>query len=405
MNKKLFTAIFAIVIICAMLAFAGCTTDDDPGNGTDMGETTDQNSEFTFSQQSDGSYVVTGLSYNYDGSAEIAIPSQYNGEPVTSIGDRAFSDCTGLTSITIPDSVTSIGDRAFYNCNALTTITIPDGVTSIGDRAFYNCNALTSIIVPDGVTSIGDRAFENCYGLTSVTIPDSVTSIGEGAFFRSTMIETATMPTLAIGSIPKDSLKTLTITSGESIAEQAFYNCRNLTNITISDSVTSIGSSAFYGCTGLTSIIIPDSVTIIGDSTFFGCSGLTSITIPDRVTSIGVSAFSGCSSIETATVPALALDYISKSNLITLVITSGESIDYFSLSWCNNLTSLTIPDSVTSIGSYAFNGCSSLTGIIFQGTMQQWNDISKETYWNNNTGSYTVTCTDGVLDKDGQQIS
>lgn len=137
MNKKLFTAIFAIVIICAILAFAGCTTDDDPdvtdpGNGTDTGDTTDTNSEFTFSELSDGSYVVTGLSYNYDGSAEIAIPSQYNGKPITVIGNYAFDGCSGLTSITFQGTMQQWKDIGKgYDWNRGTgdfTVTCTDGV-------------------------------------------------------------------------------------------------------------------------------------------------------------------------------------------------------------------------------------------------------------------------------------
>ncbi|MBR2476335.1 MAG: leucine-rich repeat domain-containing protein, partial [Bacteroidaceae bacterium] len=122
---------------------------------------------------------------NYD-SGDINIPSSvsYNGEiySVTSIGMSAFSNCSGLTSITIPNSVTSIGEEAFYGCTGLTSITIGDSVTSIEDDAFRNCSGLTSITIPNSVTSIGNSAFYNCSGLTSITIPNSVTSIGNSAF-------------------------------------------------------------------------------------------------------------------------------------------------------------------------------------------------------------------------------
>ena len=130
-------------------------------------------------------------------------------------------------------------------------------------------------------------------------------------------------------------------------------------------SVTSIGSNAFYNCSGLTRITIPDSVTSIGDHAFYNCDGLTSITIPDSVTSIGERAFS----------------------------------------YCDGLTSITIPDSVTSIGRYAFRGCSGLTSIKFNGTMAQWKAISKGSNWSYNTGDFTIICTDGTLDKSGNQIS
>ncbi len=176
---------------------------------------------------------------------------------VTSIGDLVFSDCSGLTSVTIPNSVTSIGKYAFYNCSGLTSVTIPNSVTSIGDGVFRGCSGLTSVTIPNSVTSIGDSAFSDCSGLTSVTIPNSVTSIGK----------------------------------------YAFRGCSGLTSVTIPNSVTSIGDSAFWACFGLTSVTIPNSVTSIGTYAFYNCSGLTSVTIGNSVTSIGKYAFDNCSGL------------------------------------------------------------------------------------------------------------
>ena len=156
---------------------------------------------------------------------------------VTSIGESAFHDCSGLTSVTIPDSVTSIGYYAFSGCIGLTSIDIPDSVTSIEYGTFYDCSGLMSVTIPDGVTSIGSEAFSGCIGLTSIDIPDSVTSIEYGTF----------------------------------------YDCSGLMSITIPDSVTSIGNYAFSGCIGLTSIDIPYSVRRIGHLAFWVCSSLTSI--------------------------------------------------------------------------------------------------------------------------------
>ena len=184
----------------------------------------------------------------------VTIPSTLGGKPVTSIGDYAFYNCSGLTSVTIPNSVTSIGSLAFSGCRGLTSVTIPNSVTSIGDWAFSGCRGLTSVTIPDSVTNIESSAFAGCSGLTSVTIPNSVTSI----------------------------------------VQQAFYNCSGLTNVTIPDGVTSIGVNAFADCSGLTSVTIPDSVTSIGEAAFSGCSGLTSISIPESVTYFGASCFEGC---------------------------------------------------------------------------------------------------------------
>ena len=160
-------------------------------------------------------------------------------DSVTIIGDSAFFDCSGLTSVMIPNSVTSIGGAAFYDCSKLTSVTIGNSVTSIGRSAFVGCSSLTSIMIPNSVTSIGSWAFYGCSGLNSVTIPNSVTSIGV----------------------------------------RAFYKCSGLKSVTIPNSVTSIGESAFEDCTSLTSVTIGNSVMSIGKGAFKGCSGLNSVTI------------------------------------------------------------------------------------------------------------------------------
>ena len=328
---------------------------------------------------------------------------------VTSIGDDAFRNCSGLTSVVIPDSVTSIGGGAFAGCKGLTSITIPNSVTSIGYSAFAYCTGLTSITIPDSVTSIGDDAFRNCSGLTSVVIPDSVTSIGR----------------------------------------YAFMNCTGLTNITIPDSVTSIGDRAFYDTTwynnqpdGLvyagkvaykykgtmpsnTSIVLKEGTLGITDYAFEGCSGLTSITIPDSVTSVGYAAFSGCTGLIKIIGPSDAVSAVAKQcdskAIAEIVITSGTSIsdcafrdctslttvtipdsvtsiDGSAFSGCTGLTSITIPNGVTSICNYAFFGCTGLTTINFNGTITQWKAISKGTDWKYKVPSTCkVVCTDGEI--------
>ena len=197
---------------------------------------------------------------------------------ITHIGNNAFSGCTGLTSITIPDSVTSIESDAFHGCTGLTSITIPNSVTSIGGYTFDGCTGLTKITIPNSVTSIGGYTFDGCTSLTSITIPNSVTSIGSSAFRGCTGLTSITIP---------DSVTSL----------GGFDECTGLTSITIPHSVTSIGYRTFFGCTGLTSITIPDSVTSIGQIAFTNCTRLESIIIPDSVTSIGENAFRGCEAL------------------------------------------------------------------------------------------------------------
>ena len=302
--------------------------------------------------------IGSGAFAGCTGLTSITIP-----DSVTTIGECTFSGCTGLTGIVIPDSVTSIGSSAFVDCTGLTSITIPNSVTSIGSYAFRNCKGLTSITMSDSVTSIEEYTFDNCKGLTSITIPNSVTSIGLFAFSECTGLTSITIPdsVISIGSSAFWCCTGLTsITLPNSITSlNGFNGCTGLTSITIPDSVTSL--SGFSGCTGLTSITIPDSVTSL--SGFYGCTGLTSITIPNSVTSIGEDAFSGCTGLASITIPD-----------------SVTSIEYGAFSDCTGLTSINIPDSVTSIGKNAFSGCTGLTDVTFETTsgwtVKKWNENS-----------------------------
>jgi hypothetical protein len=307
------------------------------------------------------------------------------GSGVTSIGSCAFSYCRSLTSIDIPDSVATIGDyftfgdcsnltsctfaegsqlkvigtSVFDGCTSLTSIDIPDSVTSIGKSAFSSCSSLTSCTIGSGVTSIGNTAFYDCYSLTSIDIPDSVTSIGNSAFYDCY------------------SLTSCTIGSGvTTIGDSAFQNCKSLTGVTLPDSLTSIGVGAFGKCSGFTSIDIPDSVTSIGGGAFYECTRVTSITIPSGVTSIGVNPFHSCSGLTSIVVENGNSAYDSRNNCNAIIETSTNalisgckntvipsdvtSIGTSAFERCSSLRSINIPNSVTSIGNSAFERCSSL---------------------------------------------
>ena len=329
---------------------------------------------YTYEVDSDGTIIITDCKESASGA--ITIPSEIDGKPVTSIGYNAFSFCTGLTSITIPNSVTSIGTYAFYGCSGLTSITIPNSVTSIGDWAFHGCSGLTSITIPNSVTSIGDLAFHGCSGLTSITLGNSVTSIGGWAFNGCTGLTSINVSSgnnyyssnngvlfnkkkTALIRYPEGKSQTsYTIpNSVTSIGNYAFCGCSGLTSITIPNSVTSIGNYAFWGCSGLTSITIPDSVTSIGSWAFENCTGLTSITLGNSVTSIGSWAFENCTGLTSITIP----------NSVT-------SIGSYAFYGCTGLTSITIPNSVTSIGDHAFDGCTGLRSITISNSVTSIED-------------------------------
>ena len=347
MKKQLLSIILALLPMLAM-------ADANGSCGTNVTYTF-VSSTGTLTIQGSGAMTNYASSFSHPWYAyRTDISSVIIEEGVTSIGDYAFYNCSGLTSITIPNSVTSIGYCAFSDCSGLTSVTIPNSVTGIGSGAFQHCSGLTSVTIPNNVTSIGSSMFSSCSGLTSINIPNSVTSIGGSAFQYCSGLTSITIPN-----------------SVTSIGGFAFEGCSGLTSITIPNSVTSIGSVAFRNCSGLTSIIvelenskydsrnncnaiiettsntmiagckttiIPNGVTSIGEYAFCGCSGLTSITIPNSVTSIGHGAF-------------------QNSGLTSITISNNvASIDYGAFSRCTSLASLTIPSSVTSVGDFAFDG-------------------------------------------------
>ena len=383
--------------------------------------------DITSSSSSNLEVCVTykGSSYNefsneYLGSVAIPDSVAYNGGiySVTGIKEYAFYKCSGLTGVAIGNRVTSIGKNAFYGCSGLANVTIGNSVTSIGELAFRSCSALTDVAIGNSVTSIENGVFYDCSGLRSVTIPSSVTSIGSSAFRGCSSLTDVTIPNSVI-----------------SIGVMAFNKCIALTDITIPNSVTSIGDAAFNGCSGLRNVTIGNSVTSIETKVFYGCSSLTSIIIPNSVTSIVNKAFDGCTSLKELHIEdgetTLSLGYKSHSdenigqglfydcpleslylgrnlsyeadhsygyspfyektalksvtigNSVTKIgeyafggcgdltnVTIGNgvtSIGYNAFESCSSLTSVTIPGSVTSIGEYAFIGCSSLASMYLIG--------------------------------------
>jgi hypothetical protein len=341
----------AVAYVVASLSFG---ESGDDWNGL----TVDSITPLTWTT-TDGEVTITGCDTAATG--ELIIPDTIEGNPVTSIVDFAFSACTSLTSIVIHDSVTSIGNFAFFRCSSLTSITIPDSVVSIGNSAFATCTSLPRITIPDGVTSIGNFAFYNCSTLTNITIGNGVTSIGDYAFKDCTRLANITFqggaPT--VGSEAFTGVADGAVASVTMEALNSFGGFGNDWNGLTADPITPLTwtttdrkitiTDCDTAATG--ELVIPDTiegnpVIFISEDAFRRCSSLTSITIPDGVTSIGDEAFYQCTSLTSITIPD--------------GVTSIGSNAFFS---CTSLTSITIGNGVTSIGERAFVGCNSLTSI------------------------------------------
>ncbi len=337
--------------------------------------------KFSFDYDEEG-YVLR----EYNGlDADVEIPDTYDdgehGEHnVIAIGNdytaNIFRNSTAVTSVYIPNSVVSIGAGAFEGCSGLTSITIPDSVTIIGEGAFYGCSGLKNINIPNNVISVGSSAF---FGVPNLEykVYDNATYLGNDN----------NQYLVCIRAIDNSITSCVINENCKVIGGDAFWRCEKLTNIEIPNNVVGIGDGAFVGCIGLTNIVIPNSVTRIDDGAFDECCGLKSVTIGNGVTRISSCVFRGCSELTSITIPD------------SVTIIESEAFTR-----CSGLTSITISDSVAIIGVWAFEECSGLTEIRFNGTMSQWKNISKGNDLELSWQSYKVYCTDGTLDKYGNEI-
>jgi len=320
----------------------------------------------------------------------IIIPDTYNDLPVTQIADGGFQGFQALMSITLPSSITRIENNAFRECAGLTNINIPNGVVSIGDAAFDICTSLSSVFIPSSVLNIGQHAFSHGVIYTefeakpagwadnwkSGAVPVIWGGATEGLSFS--LINNGTAYEVSRGAVT-DTIITIPSVHNNlpvtSIASNGFCDLENLMTINIPDSITNIGRYAFSTCPNLTEIHFPNSVTSIAAKTIFECENLTSIFIGSGVTSIEDEAFYRCTSIASIIVDAENPVYRSEGNCIiqgsTLVLgcktseipNTVTSIGNYAFSCCYGLTSINLPDGITSIGDYAFDCCFNLKSV------------------------------------------
>ena len=409
--KRLLAGLCAFaVVLCGAAAL--------PESMTRLGASIETNAEtsgdYEYKVLDDGTVEVTG--YNGD-ETKVTVPPEIDGKKVTGIGASAFSGCTRLTDITVPDTVTSIGSCAFEKCTSLTGITVPDSVTSISDNMLYYCTSLKTVNIPDSVTEIGEYAFADCYSLESITIPNSVTSIGESAFWRCIKLAEVTIP----GTV-------------ETIGAWAFDECESLKGITLPRNIESIGNHAFgyysdyeadenkkvegftvYGYkdtpaetyasengfafvdlnkeytdgdwtyapvedgieirkyTGTdTAVTVPAeldgrTVTSLGNGVFAPWNykgGMTEVHLPSGLKNIGAQAFSNLETLETVDIPE-----------------GVESIGGSAFWCCTKLKKIKLPDSVTYLGAGAFAGCSALEEITLSKNITSLTTFGFDAYW------------------------
>lgn len=400
--RKLLKNSLAVILAAAMLL---CIVPFSASAATYSG-TCGEN--LTWSFDGNGTLTISGIGEMTNWSSHYDVPWHYNkihsgvqtvkiGNQVTSIGDRAFYDCTPLTSITIPDSIKSIGSYAFRYCNQLTNVDIPSSVTSIGDYAFVSCQKLQSVKIPSGVTSIGEGTFENCVKLENVTIPNTVMSIGKGAFYGCWILPSITIP----NSVTR-------------IDDTAFAHCRELSNIVMPDVAMQLGDDIFLRTAYHDDInnwekgvlYIGNHIVDAGDTTISAdniLSGeytvkngtksianfrfqneLTGITIPSSVGFIGENCFDNCLKLKYIKVNSANTKYASDSanvlynkNKTTLikypaasnttsytVPNSVQQIKHRAFLMAENLKSVTLGSDVKTIGEAAFYGCNKLENIV-----------------------------------------
>lgn len=370
--KLLLALTLALTMVFTLAACGGDNDTGDDGDHTvntgdkgDSDETTgttapvkkeSEGLEFVLTETGD-SFAVTGIGTCTD--AEVVIPAEFDGKPVTQIGENAFLGCDTMTSIVMPDTITVIGDDAFRVCTELVSITFSANLRSIGDQGFYSCGKLTEVELPDSVTELDSSVFGNCTALTSAKLSAGLKELGTACFTYCPNLTKVILP---------EGLEKINIS--------AFMECTALKQITIPNSVTEIGGSAFSGCVGLEKIAFGNSLTKIGKEAFSNCDSLTEVSLPDSVTELGKYAFSKCDALKSITIPA----GVSEMENVLLNCESLESVVFAGLNdwWLDTGDGVVAFADPSGMALYLKEGSSwqmdDLIGIDDQGIMYQLAD-------------------------------
>ncbi len=356
----------------------------------DATDATEVEAQLTYTVRSKKA-TVKGVS-NADTATVANVPAEYDGNPVTSIGGKAFAGCAALTTVNLPSSITNIAYGAFRDCPSLTSIEIPDGVTSINTWTFSGDSSLAKVKIPDSVTKIDSTAFEGCpqtmvidcnegsyaakFAAASGFSTPFMTS--ETSDFKFVLQKDGTIYVSGVrdGATPTDVTLpttfnglTVTGTSGSALAD-----CTSLTSVVVPDSYTAVGNLTFSGCTSLKSVVLPSNLTNLGSSMFNNCSSLESVTLPYFLVTIQDSAFSGTSALKSIELPSSVVSMgnnaFAGSGITSITLPSGvTNVAKGAFSGCQNLETITLSDSTTTIMSDAFANDAALTSIKIPATV------------------------------------
>ena len=431
--KKARMFLLALLSLCALcLGLGSCKKSSIGADGL----------KYTLTEDGEG-YVVSAV--DAVTVADLVIPATYKEKPVLEIKGFAFEEQEGITSVTVPASVKVIGAHAFYGCGSLETIHFAENsaLASIGSYAFAECHGLSALTIPASLEEMGRGAFQRCSSLQTVTFEEEgrLEVVGDYAFFECRGLENVTFATEGVltyidenAFLGCESLTSVTIpASVEEIGRHAFYKCTALEEIRFEEEsgLTAIWDEAFAYCESLSSLTLPNRKVDLYRGAFSYCKGLTDVTVPHENSYLYHAVFRGCESLETLTLPFVGAgkwaswsgallgyhfgtykmndlgvydmeenlnDYVPDS-LKTVVITCDTHVSRRAFTQCHSITEIHLPSSITWIGGDAFRECESLVAIHFGGTMEEWNAIGKENFWNSKTGEYTVYCADGNLTK------
>lgn len=399
--KKILSLLIAITLL--MLSLTSCNpspapnTDDTTvsvkdtnlqNNSTEKVTTISEGLEFELSEDN-SSYVVIGIGTCTD--KDLNIPSEYNGKPVTAIGESAFSENKNIKTVTIPDSILTIGDEAFWLCSYIESVTIGNSVTTIGEYAFGSCK-LKELIIPDSVTTIKENAFSSSE-LESLILGKNVKYIGNKAFYPKnlkTLIISSNLEYIGdgFGYYGNTKFKTNKYQNGlylgsEENPYQILYDVvdTSVTSFVFHENTKFINQSAFSDCDYITSLDLPKNLLSIGSLP----KNIKSISIPDSVNYLGTYAFSYMD-ISQITLPTsltkIQANIFIETAIKTITIPDEVTeIGQYAFKDCDDLTTVTIGSGVKIIRQGAFEGCNSLNTIYYNGTQEEWEQIILEKDW------------------------